>query len=63
MNFKENLQKIRIQRQITQKELAEKIGKGISTLQHYEHGFREPDFKTLEKIKNVLNCTYDDLLN
>ena len=47
---------------LTQRELAEKIGKGYSTLQKYELGLFEPSFDTLEEIAAALDTTVDVLL-
>ena len=32
------------------------------TIRNYMNGTREPSLDNLEKIKNVLACSYDDLL-
>lgn len=63
MKFNENLKKMRQKSELTQKELADKIGKTLSALQHYEHGLREPDLITLKQIKEILCCSYEDLLD
>ena len=63
MNFKENLKKIRKERNLTQQQLADLLQVTKTTIANYEQGIKEPKFKTLEQIKNILECSYDDLLN
>ena len=47
---------------LSQKELAEKIGRSRSTIGMYETGEREPDFETLEAFANIFNVNMDTLL-
>ena len=51
----------RDQRGLTQKELADLIEMGNTTIANYEKGFRTPKKNTLFKIANALNVTIDDL--
>ena len=62
MNFKNNLKKLRQLNNLTQQNIADLIGINLQSYQKYEQGDREPKFSILEKLKIVLNCTYDDLL-
>lgn len=63
LNFKENLKTIRESKKITQKELSELINIPLGTIRNWEQGYTEPKkLELLEKLKNILNCTYDDLL-
>ena len=57
-----NLKKIRLERGMTQTELAEKIGITRTAICNYEAGTREPDFETLRKLVSVLECTLDELI-
>ena len=61
--FGKNLKHIRTSRNLTQEELAEKLGIVNSTISQYENGLREPKFNTVNKIANLLNVTYDDLMS
>ena len=45
----------------TQAQLANKLGISRSTYANYESGNRSPDFETLERISDILNCTLDEL--
>lgn len=47
---------------LTQAELAQKIGKGMSTVQKYEMGVVEPSMDTLLKISDVLSVPIESLL-
>lgn len=60
--FGENLEYMLDERQITQKELAEKIGVGESTVNHYIKGRRMPTLATTLNIMLALDCELDDLI-
>ncbi|WP_394404835.1 S24 family peptidase [Streptococcus sp. 20-1249] len=45
----------------TQKELAEKVGMGDTTIANYEKGFRTPKKNTLFKLANAFDISIDDL--
>ena len=47
---------------LTQAELAKKLGVAPSTVGMYERGQREPDFETLEKIANYFSVNMNTLL-
>lgn len=53
---------LRIKRNLNQKKLATYIGKSRSTLSAYENGKIIPPYKTILKLKEVLNYFEDDLL-
>ena len=59
--FHEYLTKFRKQQDLTQAEMAEKLGVSRSTYTNYENGNRTPDFEVLERISNVLGCTLDEM--
>jgi len=62
MDFKEKLKEERIINNLTQKDFAELLGVSKSCYAGYEQGYREPDFKTLVKICNILKISSDYLL-
>ena len=62
MNFKENLKKIRKEKNLTQQQLADLLHVTKTTIANYEQGIKEPKLKTIEQIINILECSYDDLL-
>lgn len=49
-NFNVMLRQLRKENDLTQGELAKKLGLAASTIGMYERGEREPDFETLERI-------------
>ncbi len=61
MDTSERIKKARKKAGITQKELAEKTGLSIASIQGYEQGKYCPKFETLKKIANVLNVSCLDL--
>ncbi|MBQ4650281.1 MAG: helix-turn-helix transcriptional regulator [Firmicutes bacterium] len=62
MNFRENLTKLRLERHITQKELAEKMNVSLDTVVQWENGNTEPPIKDLVAISDVLGVSVDFLL-
>ena len=56
------LAKIRKEKEMTQTELAEKVGVGDTAICNYEKGLREPNLGTLKKLATVLECTVDELI-
>lgn len=57
-----NLKKIRLERGMTQSEVADAIGVTNQAVYYYEAGAREPNLETLRKLATVLNCTIDELI-
>lgn len=63
MNIAQNIRKIREQKRLTQRELAEKCGwKSPSTVSNYESGDRSPDFQDLQKIATALQVDITALI-
>ncbi|PBC87543.1 transcriptional regulator with XRE-family HTH domain [Caldicellulosiruptor bescii] len=60
--FAMRLKELREEANLTQNELAEKLGIGRATLSNYELGVRKPDIDTLQKIANYFNVSSDYLL-
>ncbi|SFF68251.1 Helix-turn-helix [Clostridium cadaveris] len=58
----ENIRKIRIEKGLTQKELAKKSGVSLSALNKYEREDRIPKIDAIEKISEALNIQIDYLL-
>lgn len=57
-----NLKKIRLERKLTQEELADYINVSKSTYSRYESGTTEPDMDTLNKLADFFNVSVDYLL-
>lgn len=59
--FKDMLKYFRMRENLSQSELAEKLGVSASTISMYEVGKREPDFETEEKIADFFNTDLNTL--
>lgn len=59
--FKDMLKFFRMRANLSQSELAEKLGVAASTISMYEVGKREPDFETEEKIADFFNTDLNTL--
>ena len=58
----ENLKSLRIASNLSQKDLAKLLNVSFKTISHWESGYSEPSLDMLKALKNVLQVTYDDLL-
>lgn len=59
------LKEVRLEKGLTQKQLADAVGMNIRTLQHYEQGskiFDHARLDTLLKICLALNCKLTDVI-
>ena len=63
MTKKYIIEEIRKERNISQRELAEKLGINRSLLSHIETGKVLPTFDKLLEIARILNCLITDLYN
>ena len=57
-----NIRKIRSEKNISQKELADMIGSSQMNICRYEIGIRNPSLQTAKAIAKALDCTIDELL-
>lgn len=62
MSFGKRLKKLRREKKLTQKELANILDTGESTISFYEHNKRKPDYDMLDKIAGYFNVSVDYLL-
>lgn len=60
--MKERLKKLREQKGVTQKEVADAIGVTISAYSNYEQGIREPSNQILINLCKYFNVSADYLL-
>jgi transcriptional regulator with XRE-family HTH domain len=58
----DKLREIRIQRLLTQEELAEKAGVSPSTVVNIERDNREPQFRTIRKLAKALEVEPTELV-
>ena len=61
-NFSNVFRELRTNANLTQQELANKLGVSRSAIGMYENGEREPDFETLELIADFFNVDMNYLL-
>jgi len=62
MDFPTKLRNLRIQRGLTQMELAEKLGTSQSSITSWEQNRREPDFLTIKRIADFFHVPMSALL-
>ena len=60
--FGKRLKELRLERGLTQKELAHALGLNAVTYLHYEKGQREPPLGVLAEIANYFEVSVDFLL-
>lgn len=61
MSFGDRLKQARLNKGLTQEELAQMIGVAKSTLTNYEKGNREPDFFRIQKLIEALDVSAEYL--
>lgn len=61
--FNENLKKYRLDKNLSQEQLAEKLYVRRQTVSKWEKGANEPDFDTLKKISQILEVSIETLLD
>jgi len=61
--LQKNLKRIRLEKRISQCELAEKMGVSQSTVGMWECGKNKPKYANLEKIASILDVPISDLLD
>lgn len=61
--FKDVLRNLRTSHEMSQEELAKKLGLGKSTISMYESGSREPSLETLEAIADTFNVDMNTLVD
>jgi len=59
----ERIKQLRIDNNLTQSELAEKVGLSYVQIGRYEKGKSNPSSDVLQKLANVLNTSTDYLMN
>ena len=61
-DFSQTLKELRLERQLTQSELADLLIINQRTISSWENGSREPDYDMLVKIAKFFDVTTDYLL-
>ena len=60
--FAENLKNLRVQNNLSQKDLASKIELSSNIICEYEKGRSQPSIETLIKLSSILSCSIDYLV-
>ena len=61
--FNNNLKTIRKLKNLSQQELAKKLNVSFKTISHWEIGYSEPSLFFLTKLVEILNVSYEELLD
>lgn len=62
MTFGENLKALRLDRELTQMDLAKKLGTSQAAVCSWENGTREPNFEMCEKLANALGVPVSSIV-
>ena len=62
MSFAENFRNARTQAGLTQQQVADTLGLDRSAVAHYEIGDSMPNARNIQKICELLNIKFDELL-
>lgn len=62
MNMGDKLKSLRIDKKMTQKQVADRIGLAISAVSSYESGSRYPSYDVLLKLARIFHVSTDYLL-
>lgn len=62
VNMGEKLRSLRIENNLTQKQVADRIGLAISAVSSYEAGTRYPSYESLIKLSRMFHVSTDYLL-
>jgi transcriptional regulator with XRE-family HTH domain len=54
-----NLKELRESKNMSRKELAQKLNKDVTTIFNYESGKRRPDLKTIVEIANIFDISIE----
>ncbi|MFS1663444.1 helix-turn-helix domain-containing protein [Streptococcus sp. zg-JUN1979] len=60
--FEKRLKELRLEHNLTQKELANKINSTQASVGFWEQGLRKPKYESIEKLAKVFNVSPDYLL-
>ena len=62
LNMGERLKQLRINNNLTQRQVGQRIGVAISAVSSYETGVRYPTYESLVKLSRLYNVTTDYLI-
>lgn len=62
VNFGERLKHLRVERHLTQKQIADQVGVAVSAISSYEAGNRYPSYTVLIRLARIFHVSTDYLL-
>lgn len=62
VNMGEKLKTLRLEKKLTQKQVADRIGLAVSAVSSYESGSRYPSYEALVKLAHIFHVSTDYLL-
>lgn len=62
VNMGEKLKALRLEKNLTQKQVADRIGLAISAVSSYESGMRYPSYEALIKLARIFHVSTDYLI-
>ena len=62
VNIGEKLKSLRLEKNLTQKQIADRIGLAVSAVSSYESGSRYPSYDVLVKLSRIFHVSTDYLL-
>ena len=62
MELKDSLKTMRVERGITQENLAKKLNISLKTISHWETGYTEPSITQLIAIADIYSVSLDELV-
>ena len=63
MSFSEKFRAARLEKKLTQQQVADELKIDRSAIAHYENGKSKPQFDHVSKICEILDLTYEDLFD
>ena len=63
LNFKENLKQLRIEKGLSQDELAKLLNTSLKTISHWETGYSEPSLTQLCELAKIFDISTEELLD
>ena len=62
MTFAQSLKRLMLRRGLTQAELARRMGVSRHCVHYWYWGLNEPNLEKLVRLKQILGCTWEELL-
>lgn len=62
MEVKDSLKNLRLERSVTQKQVAEKLNISLKTVSHWETGYTEPSVNQLIMLADMYCVSLDELV-